>query len=121
MYNKLVNDAVLKIQDSLITNNVSEKYLKYVSQILQPQHYESVVTERNASNQCGLPTCKNQLPDFQQERRGRFKIDLKNQKIYDLRDSSNVQYCSEKCHLESLRYKSTLSEDSIHARKCEYV
>ncbi|KAI3908480.1 hypothetical protein MKX01_009282 [Papaver californicum] len=102
------NNAVHKLQLSLLEGIHYENKLFAAGSLISKKDYEDVVTERSISNVCGYPPCKNPLP-LQRPRKGRYRISLKEHKVYDLQDT--YMYCSSECAVNSLAFGGSLQNE----------
>jgi len=123
LWHQLVEEAIFKIQTSLVENaQVSEKYLLFVAQLLQPQHYEDVVSERNLAQLCGYPLCSKPVEPSSAvlqrlEKAGRFKIDIQNHRVLDRYSNVYNRFCCDDCMLKSSIFKThSLSMESPQLR-----
>lgn len=106
-----VKDAVYKIQTTLLDGVKTEAQLHAAANLLSKSDYEDVVTERNIINLCGYPLCSNKLPESEEEqqqrkRKGRYRISLKDHKVYDLQET--WLYCSTPCLIHSRTFSDCL-------------
>ncbi|KAE8732791.1 F2P16.20-like protein isoform 2 [Hibiscus syriacus] len=103
-----VSEAVHKIQLYLLDGIQGEKQLFSSSSLISRSDYEDVVTERSISNACGYPICPNPLPS-EPRRRGRYRISLKEHRVYDLQETS--RFCSPDCLINSRAFAGSLQEE----------
>jgi hypothetical protein len=89
-----VKDAVFKLQMALLDGIQSEDRLFAAGSLISGSDYEDVVTERSITNLCGYPLCCNALPT-DRPRKGRYRISLKEHKVYDLHET--YMFCSSSC------------------------
>jgi len=106
-----VKDAVYKIQTTLLDGVKTEAQLHAAANLLSKSDYEDVVTERTIVNLCGYPLCSNKLPaseeqQQQRKRKGRYRISLKDHKVYDLQET--WLYCSTPCLINSRTFSDCL-------------
>lgn len=106
-----VKDAVYKIQTTLLDGVKAEAQLHAAANLLSKSDYEDVVTERTIINLCGYPLCSNKLPASEEEqqqrkRKGRYRISLKDHKVYDLQET--WLYCSTPCLIHSRTFSDCL-------------
>lgn len=103
-----VKDAVYKIQTTLLDGVKREAQLHAAANLLSKSDYEDVVTERTIANLCGYPLCNNKLPasEEQRKRKGRYRISLKDHKVYDLQET--WLYCSTPCLIDSRTFSDCL-------------
>lgn len=107
---KAVNDAVHKLQLSLLDGVDDEKHLLAAGSIMSKRDYEDVVTERSIANLCGYPLCSHALPLAEERpRKGRYRISLKEHKVYDLKEM--YLYCSTDCVVRSKAFSGGLKEE----------
>jgi hypothetical protein len=93
LYQQLVDKAITKIQNSLITQTVSYKYLCYVTQILQPPHCQDIMDERVLASKCAWPCCSHVITGRQ-------------------------IYCSEVCEREANKWISECDSSVPFTRDC---
>ncbi|MBA0682728.1 hypothetical protein Goari_024422, partial [Gossypium aridum] len=103
-----VSEAVHKIQLHLLDGIRDEKQLISSGSLISRSDYEDVVTERSISNTCGYPLCQNPLPS-EPRRRGRYRISLKEHRVYDLQETS--RFCSADCLINSRAFAGSLQEE----------
>ncbi|KAK2661391.1 hypothetical protein Ddye_007924 [Dipteronia dyeriana] len=107
---KAVNDAVYRLQLSLLEGVGDEKRLLAAGLLMSRSDYEDVVTERSISNLCGYPLCSNSLPSSDSRpRKGRYRISLKEHKVYDVQEM--YLYCSTDCLVNSKAFCGGLKDD----------
>ncbi|XP_058764037.1 putative RNA polymerase II subunit B1 CTD phosphatase RPAP2 homolog [Vicia villosa] len=102
-----VKDAVLKLQLSLLDGIQSEDQLFAAGSLISRSDYEDVVTERSITNVCGYPLCHNALPT-ERPRKGRYRISLKEHKVYDLHET--YMFCSSSCMVNSKAFAGGLQD-----------
>ncbi|KAL5067517.1 hypothetical protein RYX36_018404 [Vicia faba] len=102
-----VKDAVLKLQLSLLDGIQSEDQLFAAGSLISRSDYEDVVTERSITNVCGYPLCHNALPT-ERPRKGRYRISLKEHKVYDLHET--YMFCSSSCIVSSKAFAGSLQD-----------
>ncbi|XP_026400807.1 putative RNA polymerase II subunit B1 CTD phosphatase RPAP2 homolog [Papaver somniferum] len=102
------NNAAHKLQLALLEGIQDENKLFAAGSLICKRDYEDVVTERSISNLCGYPLCINSLP-LQRPRKGRYRISLKDHKVYDLQET--YMYCSSQCVVNSLAFGGSLQDD----------
>lgn len=102
-----VKDAVLKLQLSLLDGIQSEDQLFAAGSLISRSDYEDVVTERSITNMCGYPLCHNALPT-DRPRKGRYRISLKEHKVYDLHET--YMFCSSSCMVNSKAFAGSLQD-----------
>ncbi|KAH9670404.1 putative RNA polymerase II subunit B1 CTD phosphatase RPAP2-like [Citrus sinensis] len=107
---KAVNDAVHKLQLALLEGIEAEKQLLAAGTLISKSDYNDVVTERSIADLCGYPLCSNPLPPADSRtRKGRYRISLKEHKVYDVRE--NYLYCSTNCLVNSKAFSGSLNEE----------
>lgn len=106
-----VKDVVHKIQLCLLDGIESETQLFLAGSVLSKSDYNDVVTERSIAQMCGYPLCPNSLPlnPNKAEKGGRYRISLKEHKVYDLLETR--MYCSTKCTVDSRTYAESLQDE----------
>ncbi|KAG2393964.1 hypothetical protein C9374_003728 [Naegleria lovaniensis] len=119
IYNKLIDDAIQKIIFSLIDQEeVSELYLDFVCQLLQPLHFENVLEERNASGWCGNPLCPNEIDQEELGKNPKYYIDMKSLKLVDVSDFSRRLFCCENCKKVAFNKMNACSTTIPYTRNC---
>lgn len=103
-----VKDAVYRLQNFLLEGVSNEAQLFAAGSIMSRGDYEDVVTERSIANLCGYPLCSNSLPS-DRPRKGRYRISLKEHKVYDLHET--YMYCSSGCVVSSRSLAGSLQEE----------
>ncbi|KAF5473446.1 hypothetical protein F2P56_010057 [Juglans regia] len=103
-----VKDAVYKLQLSLLEGIQAENQLFAAGSLMSCSDYEDVVTERSIVNFCGYPLCRNPLP-ADRPRKGRYRISLKEHKVYDLQET--YMYCSSSCAVNSQAFAKSLQDE----------
>uniref|UniRef100_A0A5B7AHD1 RNA polymerase II subunit B1 CTD phosphatase RPAP2 homolog n=1 Tax=Davidia involucrata TaxID=16924 RepID=A0A5B7AHD1_DAVIN len=103
-----VNDAVHKLQLSLLEGIRNENQLFAAGSLMSQSDYQDVVIERSIANMCGYPLCSNSLPS-ERPRKGRYRISLKEHKVYDLHETH--MYCSTSCVVNSRAFAGSLQEE----------
>lgn len=107
---KAVNDAVHKLQLALLEGIEAEKQLLAAGTLISKSDYNDVVTERSIADLCGYPLCSNPSPPADSRtRKGRYRISLKEHKVYDVRE--NYLYCSTNCLVNSKAFSGSLNEE----------
>ncbi|EFC41599.1 hypothetical protein NAEGRDRAFT_80617 [Naegleria gruberi] len=120
VFNKLVDDAIQKIIFSMADQEyVSDIYLDYVCQLLQPQHFEEVLEERNASGLCGNPTCSNEIDDELIGRNPKYYIDFNRLELVDVSSFANRLFCCEVCKKKSFQKMNACSTSIPYTRDCK--
>ncbi|KAL0335387.1 UNVERIFIED_CONTAM: putative RNA polymerase II subunit B1 CTD phosphatase RPAP2 [Sesamum radiatum] len=107
-----VKDAVHKLQLSLLEGINNENQLSAAGSLICRSDYQDVVTERTIVNMCGYPLCSNSLPS-ERPRKGRYRISLKEHKVYDLQVT--YMYCSSSCLINSRAFAASLQEERSSA------
>nr|XP_043637543.1 putative RNA polymerase II subunit B1 CTD phosphatase RPAP2 homolog [Erigeron canadensis] len=105
----LVKDVVHKIQLCLLDGIKSETQLSVAASLLSKSDYNDVVTERSIAQMCGYPLCTNSLPCLSPPKKGRYRISLKEHKVYDLLETR--MYCSTQCIVDSRTYAESLEDE----------
>ncbi|OVA13023.1 Protein of unknown function DUF408 [Macleaya cordata] len=100
--------AVHKLQLALLEGINNENQLFAAGSLISRSDYEDVVTERSISNICGYPLCNNPLPS-ERPRKGRYRISLKEHKVYDLQET--YMYCSSDCVVNSRAFVGSLQDE----------
>ncbi|KAI9126836.1 hypothetical protein K1719_002432 [Acacia pycnantha] len=104
-----VKDAVFKLQLFLLEGIQNEDQLFAAGSLMSRSDYEDVVTERYIINICGYPICSNPLPsESDRPRKGRYRISLKEHKVYDLHET--YKYCSSTCVINSKSFAGSLQD-----------
>lgn len=103
-----VKDAVQKLQLCLLDGIQDEDKLFAAGAVLSQNDYHDVVIERSIENMCGYPLCGNNLPS-ERPRKGRYRISLKEHKVYDLQET--YMYCSTSCVVNSRAFVGILQEE----------
>lgn len=107
---KAVNEAVHKLQLALLEGIEAEKQLLATGTLISKSDYNDVVTERSIADLCGYPLCSNPSPPADSRtRKGRYRISLKEHKVYDVRE--NYLYCSTNCLVNSKAFSGSLNEE----------
>jgi RNA polymerase II-associated protein 2 len=68
-----------------------------------------VVTERAIADGCGYPACPNPLPPSKVAAAPRFRISLREHRVYDLEEAR--KFCSERCLVASAAFAASLPPD----------
>jgi len=105
--------AAYEVQWSLLEPGVTAEELNVAARVLQPHHYEDVVTERAIDGLCGYPPCSKAAP-----RKGqgpKLHVSIDDRKVYDI--SSLHCFCDRECARRSHEYISTLSTTSLFLRE----
>eukprot|EP00252_Welwitschia_mirabilis_P018339 TRINITY_DN40764_c0_g1_i1.p1 TRINITY_DN40764_c0_g1~~TRINITY_DN40764_c0_g1_i1.p1 ORF type:complete len:662 (+),score=90.25 TRINITY_DN40764_c0_g1_i1:153-2138(+) len=106
-----ISDAVYQIQKVLLEGVHKESQLYAAAKLISKSDYDDVITERTIENLCGYPLCRNPLPSGQNPndknfgKRGRYRISLKERKVYDLQET--WLYCSSECLINSRAFSET--------------
>ncbi|KAL0685925.1 hypothetical protein Bca4012_052773 [Brassica carinata] len=103
-----INDAVHKIQLSLLNGITSQTHLFSARALMSQSDYEDVVTERTIAKLCGYPLCRSPLPSDDVSRRGKYRVSLKEHRVYDVRESR--KFCSGGCLVSSRAFGKSLQE-----------
>ncbi|KAL5700710.1 protein-serine/threonine phosphatase [Ranunculus cassubicifolius] len=103
-----IKQAVHKLQLSLLEGIRHESQLTAASSLISRNDYQDVVTERTIANLCGYPLCNNPLPS-DRPRKGRYRISLKEHKVYDLHET--YLYCCTSCVVNSRVYAESLQPE----------
>ncbi|KAL5782032.1 hypothetical protein ACOSP7_007061 [Xanthoceras sorbifolium] len=78
---KAVNDAIHRLQPSLLEGIRNEKQLLAVESLMSQRDYEDTMTERSIVNLCSYQLCSNSLSSSNSWlRKGRYRISLKEHK-----------------------------------------
>ncbi|KAI4330475.1 hypothetical protein MLD38_028763 [Melastoma candidum] len=104
-----VADAVYALQSHLLDAVATAPQLRAAGTLLCRSDYDDVVTERSIAGSCGYPLCPKQLPGDRKTRKGRYKISLKEHRVYDLEET--YMYCSSRCVVESRTFREGLEAD----------
>jgi len=105
--------AAYTIQWTLLEPGVTEEELEAAAHVLQPHHYEDVVTERALDGLCGYPPCTKAAP-----RKGqgpKLHVSIDHHKVYDI--SSLHSFCGHECARRSSEFAASLSTASLFLRK----
>lgn len=103
-----VKDAIYKLQMSLLQGIQNEDQLFAAGSLMSRSDYEDVVTERSITSVCGYPLCRNALPS-DRPRKGRYRISLKEHKVYDLEET--YMFCSSSCVVNSKAFAGSLQAE----------
>ncbi|CAN7125495.1 unnamed protein product [Brassica rapa subsp. narinosa] len=103
-----INDAVHKIQLALLNGITSQTHLFSARALMSQSDYEDVVTERTIAKLCGYPLCRSPLPSDVVSRRGKYRVSLKEHRVYDVRESR--KFCSGECLVSSRAFGKSLQE-----------
>lgn len=103
-----VKDAVYKLQHSLLDGIRDENQLFAAGSLMSRSDYEDVVKERSLAKVCGYPLCNNTLPS-ERPRKGRYRVSLKEHKVYDLQET--YMYCCSSCVVNSRAFAASLQEE----------
>ncbi|KAJ3041838.1 RNA polymerase II associated protein 2 [Rhizophlyctis rosea] len=107
-------DRVFEWQMKISEGAVSAEVLAEAALLLRPEDYNEVVVERAAVKICGYPLCE-QVPKVgPQVRKGKYRIDTREQKVYDITELNS--YCSPQCLAASKYTLSQLSPDPAYMR-----
>ncbi|CAN1170659.1 Putative RNA polymerase II subunit B1 CTD phosphatase RPAP2 homolog [Linum perenne] len=99
--------AVYKLQLFLYAGIQNEDQIIAAGSLMSRGDYEDVVAERSYISHCGYPLCKSELPS-ERPRKGRYRISLKEHKVYDLHET--YMYCSSSCLVNSRAFAGILQE-----------
>jgi len=102
-----INDAVHKLQLYMLENTTDQNQLFAARKLMSRSDYEDVVTERAIAKLCGYTLCQRFLPS-DVSRRGKYRISLKDHKVYDLQETS--KFCSAGCLIDSKTFSGSLQE-----------
>lgn len=103
-----VTDTVYKLQHHLLEGIKNEDQLFAAGSLMSRSDYEDVVIERSIANLCGYPLCNNSMP-LDRPHKGRYRISLKEHKVYDLHET--YMYCSSSCVVNSRAFAGSLQEE----------
>ncbi|KAL0792424.1 hypothetical protein Bca101_063801 [Brassica carinata] len=104
-----INDAVHKIQLALLNGvTTSQNHLLSAASLMSQSDYEDVVTERTIAKLCGYPICRSSLLPSEVSRRGKYRVSLKEHRVYDVRESR--KFCSGACLVSSRAFAKSLQE-----------
>ena len=104
--------AAYDVQWTLLEPGVSDADMAAAAQVLQPMHYEDVVSERGLDGLCGYPPCTKSAP-----RRGqgpKMHVSLSERKVYDVSTLHN--FCGRECARRSHEFATSLSSTSLFLR-----
>ncbi|XP_044481714.1 putative RNA polymerase II subunit B1 CTD phosphatase RPAP2 homolog isoform X2 [Mangifera indica] len=109
---KCLNDAVHKLQLSLLEGVSTDHQLYTAGSLLSKSDYNDIVTERTIANLCGYPLCLHPLPlSDSRKHKGRYHISLKEHKVYDLQEV--YLFCSTGCLVNSKAFLASLGEERV--------
>ncbi|XP_038691406.1 putative RNA polymerase II subunit B1 CTD phosphatase RPAP2 homolog [Tripterygium wilfordii] len=103
-----VKDTVHRLQLSLLEGIQTEDQLFAAGSLISRADYEDVVSEQSIVGRCGYPLCANTLPS-DRPRKGRYRISLKEHKVYDLEET--YMYCSSSCVVNSRAFAGSLQSE----------
>jgi len=103
--------AAYEMQWRLLDGEVEERVIAVVVELLQPQHYDDIQTERALDNCCGYIRCANTLP---RGGRARYQISLAQRKVYDVEGLH--RFCGVECARASHDFAASLSPTSLFLR-----
>ncbi|CAL1388958.1 unnamed protein product [Linum trigynum] len=103
-----VKDAIHKLLLSLLDGIQNEDQLFAAGSLMSRGDYQDVVVERSIAKLCGYPLGKNSLPS-DQPRNGRYRISLKEHKVYDQQET--YRYCSSSYLVNSRAFGGSLQEE----------
>ncbi|PKU82998.1 putative RNA polymerase II subunit B1 CTD phosphatase RPAP2 homolog isoform X1 [Dendrobium catenatum] len=105
-----IAEATYHIQLFLIEcPSCSTEQLLTAGYLLSRPDYQDIVVERSIVGFCGYPLCHNRLPSVDRNRHARFKVSLRDQRIYNLEET--YKYCSEACQVRSMAFSKSLSTE----------
>jgi hypothetical protein len=96
----------------MIEGVVDERVLSAATELLQPQHYDDVETERALDSCCGYVRCANRLPPGG---RAPYQISVSQRKVYDVQNLR--RFCRVECAHASRQFAAALSPTSIFLRR----
>jgi hypothetical protein len=105
--------AAYEMQWELLEPGVSQQKLDDAAHIIQPHHYDDVVTERAIDGLCGYPPCSSAVSKPGSD--PKFQISLAEHKVYDVSHICN--FCSHQCARSSHQYAASLSTVSLFLRE----
>ncbi|KAM0954563.1 putative protein-serine/threonine phosphatase [Dioscorea sansibarensis] len=114
LHSATIADAVLQIQLALLDGvATSEGQLLAASALLSQPDYDDVVVERSLAGLCGHPLCTRALSSTAdtQRRRGRYRIALREHRVYDLEET--YKYCSQACLVSSRAFAESLERERV--------
>ncbi|KAL9655100.1 hypothetical protein ABK040_008881 [Willaertia magna] len=98
LYQKLIDEAIQRIIFSMVDQpSVSELYLDFTSQLLQPKHLEEIMEERNASQYCANPLCSNEIDQEKISSKAKYFVDFNRKKILDVSNITKRVFCCNEC------------------------
>ncbi|XP_076941059.1 putative RNA polymerase II subunit B1 CTD phosphatase RPAP2 homolog [Bidens hawaiensis] len=106
-----LKDAIYKLQLHLLDGITSKTQLTAAGSLLSKPDYHDVITERSIAKTCGYPLCTNPLPSPEPKTKGRYRISLKEHKVYDMLETH--MYCSTKCLSESRAFAASLVDERV--------
>ncbi|WCJ28954.1 RNA polymerase II subunit B1 CTD phosphatase Rpap2 [Euphorbia peplus] len=109
-----VKGTIHKLQTFLLEGIKNEEQLFAAGSLMSCSDYEDVVTERSLGKMCGYPLCSNSLPSEAPPHKGRYRISLKEHKVYDLNET--YMYCSSSCIVNSRAFGKSLPEERCSVR-----
>jgi RNA polymerase II-associated protein 2 len=104
--------AALRVQTALLDGAAAgnEPLLRAAAPpLLSCADYADVVTERAIADGCGYPACPNPLPPCKAAAAPRFRISLREHRVYDLEEAR--KFCSERCLVASAAFAASLPSD----------
>ncbi|KAF4399171.1 hypothetical protein G4B88_023765 [Cannabis sativa] len=90
-------------------NLLLQNQLSTIGSLISRSDYNDIVTERALANLCGNPLCFKPLPSDRPRRKSRYRISLKEYKVYDLQET--YMYCSSDCVVNSGTFGRSLNEE----------
>jgi hypothetical protein len=104
---------VYEMQMQLLDGAISAEVRAEAAGLLQPQHYDDVVSERGIDGLCGYVGCAN--PVKKPGTGPRYHVSLSEHKVYD--KASMHEFCSRDCTRRSQEFAQSLSTTSLFLRK----
>ena len=104
---------VYEMQMQLLDGAISAEVRAEAAGLLQPQHYDDVVSERGIDGLCGYVGCAN--PVKKPGTGSRYHVSLSEHKVYD--KASMREFCSRDCAGRSQEFAQSLSTTSLFLRK----
>ncbi|KAF4351373.1 hypothetical protein F8388_022748 [Cannabis sativa] len=86
-----------------------QQLLSITGSLISRSDYNGIVTERALANLYGNPLCFKPLPSDRPRRKSRYRISLKEHKVYDLQET--YMYCSSNCVVNSGTFGRSLNEE----------
>ena len=104
--------AAYDIQWLLLEPGVRTEALEAAANVLQPAHYDDIVSERALDGLCGYPPCSDEAPKRGQGRK--LHVSLSEHKVYDISGLHN--FCGKDCAEKSKLYAATLNPTALFLR-----